>query len=41
MKNIKLSPLTYEMLLELAKASRSKPEAYLENLIKTSYQRQK
>lgn len=41
MKNIKISSLVYEMLLELAKKNRSKPEEFMENTIKTLYQNKK
>jgi hypothetical protein len=41
MKNIRISSLSYEMLLELAKKSRSKPEEFIENTIKTLYQSKK
>jgi hypothetical protein len=41
MKNIKIGSLQYEMLIELSKASRKKPEAYLEEIIKDLYQRKK
>jgi hypothetical protein len=41
MKNIKISSLAYEMLLELSKKSRSKPEEFIENTIKALYQNKK
>ena len=41
MKTIKISPLVYEMLLELSKNSRKKPEALIEDTIKDLYQRKK
>ena len=36
-KNVPLQMLTYEMLLEISKKSRKKPEDYLDNLIKEDY----
>jgi hypothetical protein len=38
MKNLKISALAYEMLLELSKKNRSKPEDFIESTIKTLYQ---
>jgi hypothetical protein len=37
MKNIKMSSLAYEMLLELSKKKRLKPEQLVEQLIQTAY----
>lgn len=36
-KNISLSILSYEMLLELSKRSRKKPDEYLEMMIKENF----
>jgi hypothetical protein len=36
-KNISLSVLSYEMLLELSKRSRKKPDEYLEMMIKENF----
>lgn len=41
MKNLKISALAYEMLLELSKKNRSKPEDFIENTIKNLYQNRK
>lgn len=41
MKNIKVGSLVYEMLLELSKASRSKPEAFIESVIKDLYSKKR
>ena len=37
MKNIKMSSLAYEMLLELSKKKRLKPEQLVEQLIQIAY----
>lgn len=37
MKTIKLSATAYEMLLELSKKKRVKPEAFIEECIKNEY----
>jgi hypothetical protein len=36
-KNVAISILTYEMLLELSKKSRKKPDEYLEVMIKENF----
>lgn len=36
-KNISLSILSYEMLLELSKKSRKKPDEYLEMMIQENF----
>jgi hypothetical protein len=41
MKNLKISALAYEMLLELSKRNRNKPEDFIENTIKNLYQGKK
>jgi hypothetical protein len=41
MKNIKLTAVVYEMLLELSKKNKQKPEDYIETIIKSSYQARK
>jgi hypothetical protein len=41
MKNIKISAVVYEMLLELSKKSRQKPEDFIESTIKSLYQSRK
>jgi hypothetical protein len=41
MKNIKLSAVLFEMLLELSKKSRQKPEDFIETVIKHLYQQRK
>lgn len=38
-KNISLSILSYEMLLELSKKSRKKPDEYLEMVIQENFYR--
>lgn len=38
-KSIAISILTYEMLLELSKKSRKKPDEYLEMMIKENFSR--
>lgn len=38
MKNIKITAVVYEMLLELSKKSRQKPEDFIESTIKGLYQ---
>jgi len=40
MKNIKVNSLVYEMLLALSKKSRSKPDAYIDVVIKKLYKEQ-
>jgi hypothetical protein len=37
LKNLSITPLLYEMLLEASKRARKKPEAFLEELIKQAY----
>ena len=39
MKTIKLNALVYEMLLELSKKDRKKPEDFIETTIKNLYSR--
>ncbi len=41
MKTIKLSSTAYEMVVELSKKERKKPDDYVEQVIKNLYQRQK
>jgi hypothetical protein len=41
MKYIKLTAVVYEMLLELSKKSRQKPEDFIESTIKSLYQSRK
>jgi hypothetical protein len=41
MKNIPISKVHYEMLVELSKKSRSKPGEYVEVLIQVAYARKK
>lgn len=41
MKNIKISSLVYEMLLELSKTARKKPEIFIEEVIKDLYKKKK
>jgi predicted CopG family antitoxin len=41
MKTIKLSSLAYEMLMELSKRDRKKPDDFVEQLIKSLYQNKK
>ena len=36
-KNVAISTLTYEMLVELSKKSRKKPDEYLEVMIKENF----
>lgn len=38
MKYVKLTAVVYEMLIELAKKNRQKPEEYVEATIKSLYQ---
>jgi hypothetical protein len=40
-KNISISSLHYEMLLELSKKDRKKPEDFIETTIKNLYSRMK
>ena len=40
-KTIKVSPVAYEMLVELAKKNRLKPEQFVENIISDLYIRPK
>jgi len=37
MKTLKINDLYYEMLLDCAKAARKKPEEFIEQLIKSTY----
>ena len=37
MKTLKLNDLFYEMLVDIAKQARKKPEEYIEQLIKSTY----
>jgi len=41
MKTIKISALAYEMLLELSKKDRKKPDDFVEQAIKNLYQSRK
>jgi len=41
MKNIRISAISYEMLMELSKRNRKKAEEYLEEQIKSLYQKKK
>lgn len=41
MKFVKITPVAYEMLQELAKRNRKQVEPYLEEVIKTIYQAKK
>lgn len=41
MKTVKLSSLAYEMLMELSKKSKKKPDDYVEQMIKSLYQDKK
>tara|TARA_B100001250_G_scaffold352676_1_gene325594 strand:- start:388 stop:597 length:210 start_codon:yes stop_codon:yes gene_type:complete len=43
MKSLRVSPLIYEMLVDLSKRSKPsmKPEAFLENVIQDLYQKKK
>lgn len=41
MKLVKLSLVAYEMLQELAKKNRKQPDAYMEELVKLTYQSKK
>ena len=40
-KTIKLNPVVYEMLVDLAKKNRVKPEQFVENMISDLYARQR
>jgi len=37
MKQIRINDLYYEMLIDIAKSARVKPEQFIENLIKSQY----
>ena len=37
MKTLKINDLYYEMLLDICKAARKKPEEFIEQLIKSQY----
>lgn len=41
MKQVKINSLPYEMLLELSKKQRVKPEELIEQLIKQAYEKKK
>jgi hypothetical protein len=41
MKQIKINPLSYEMLMELSKKQRIKPEDFIDQLIKKEYEKKK
>jgi hypothetical protein len=41
MKQIKINPLPYEILIELSKKQRIKPEEFIELLIRQAYERKK
>jgi hypothetical protein len=37
MKQIRINDLYYEMLIDIAKSARKKPEEFIEQLIKSTY----
>lgn len=41
MKTLKINDLYYEMLVDISKSARKKPEEYIEQLIKNLYQGKK
>lgn len=41
MKNLQVSDVVYEMLVELAKKNRKQPKDFTEEVIKTLYQQKK
>lgn len=41
MKQVKINSLPYEMILELSKKQRVKPEELIEQLIKQAYEKKK
>ena len=41
MKNIKLTDLVYEMLLDIAKKNRMKPEPFIEKIIQDTYNKKR
>lgn len=41
MKTLKISDLCYELLVDIAKKERKKPDEYIEQLIKSTYNNKK
>lgn len=41
MKQVRINPLPYEMLMELSKKQRVKPEEFIELLIKQAYEKKR
>jgi len=41
MKTLKISDLCYEMLIEISKQAKKKPDEYIEQLIKSTYNNKK
>ena len=41
MKQVRINPLPYEMLMELSKKQRVKPEEFIELLIRQAYEKKR
>lgn len=41
MKQVRINPLPYEMLMELSKKQRVKPEEFIEQLIRQAYEKKR